>query len=73
MVLVPGLGFTAHGARIGRGAGFYDRLLAGTNAVRFGVGLDVQIVPQLPVEAHDLPMDYVVTPTAIHEGPVRRT
>jgi 5-formyltetrahydrofolate cyclo-ligase len=72
LVLVPGLGFTSDGARIGRGAGFYDRLLSGTNAIRFGVGLDIQIVPQLPVEAHDLPMDYVLTPSGIHEGPVRR-
>lgn len=72
LVLVPGLGFTTDGARLGRGAGFYDRLLAGTNAIRFGVGLDVQIVPHLPVESHDLPMDYVLTPSGIHEGPSRR-
>lgn len=72
LVLVPGLGFTTDGARLGRGAGFYDRLLAGTHALRFGVGLDIQIVPHLPVEPHDLPMDYVLTPSGIHEGPARR-
>lgn len=73
LVLVPGLGFTTDGSRLGRGAGFYDRLLAGTNAIRFGVGLDIQIMPHLPVETHDLPMDYVLTPSGIHEGPERRS
>ena len=66
LVLVPGLGFSTEGGRLGRGGGFYDRLLAATDAVRVGVGLDEQIVPWLPLEPHDAQLHFVVTPSGIH-------
>ncbi len=51
LVLVPGLGFDRHGARLGRGGGFYDRFLAraGLTALRVGVAFDAQIVESIPV------------------------
>ncbi len=71
--LVPGLAFTTTGARLGRGAGFYDRLLEGANGIRIGVAHDCQIVPQLPCDPHDAQMDYLLTgttllPCATHAG-----
>jgi len=68
LVLVPGLGFTLIGGRLGRGGGFYDRLLAATEAVRIGVGLDEQIVPWLPLEPHDVTLHSIITPSATHTG-----
>ena len=71
LVLVPGLAFTVNGGRLGRGAGFYDRLLMATGAVRMGVGLDEQIVPWLPMEPHDVKLDWILTPSCTHDGLAR--
>ena len=62
-VLVPGLGFSLSGARLGRGKGYYDRLLASVSAVRCGVAFDWQIVAELPIEPHDILLDCLVTPS----------
>jgi 5-formyltetrahydrofolate cyclo-ligase len=70
VVIVPGLAFDATGARLGRGGGFYDRLLeriatlpAGKRPTCVGVCLDEQMVEKVPVEAHDLRVDMMVTPS----------
>ena len=62
--LVPGLAFTPRGLRLGRGKGFYDRLLAAHPGGRLvGLAFDCQILPDLPHSPWDIPMDWVVTPT----------
>lgn len=61
--LCPGVAFTAQGARLGRGGGYYDRLLAQMTREKCGVSFDEQLVPALPVEAHDAFVGYIVTPT----------
>lgn len=65
VVLVPGLAFDRSGARLGHGGGYYDRLLGrlGPRASRVGVGADALLLEAgvLPIEAHDLPMDVLVT------------
>lgn len=66
LVMVPGLAFTREGWRLGRGGGFYDRLLNSTPAVRCGVGRDEQLVVRLPIEPHDVQLDLVLTPSASH-------
>jgi 5-formyltetrahydrofolate cyclo-ligase len=63
--VVPGVAFTPDGKRLGRGRGFYDRMLASFRAVSCGVGLDEQIVADMPVEPHDVKLSYVVTPTRL--------
>jgi 5-formyltetrahydrofolate cyclo-ligase len=63
LILVPGLGFSFAGARLGRGKGYYDRLLAGVTGIRCGVAFDWQVVAELPAEAHDAFVDCLVTPT----------
>jgi 5-formyltetrahydrofolate cyclo-ligase len=64
VVLVPGLAFTRDGARLGRGGGHYDRLLAEAKgaAITVGVAFDIQLVRELPLEPHDEGVDVVVTP-----------
>jgi len=63
LVVVPGLGFTDTGFRIGRGMGFYDRFLALPDFVGVSCGLafDEQIVAKLPVLDHDVPLSMLVT------------
>lgn len=59
LILVPGIGFTSSGWRLGQGGGFYDRVLkAGMVAV--GIGFTCQLVEELPVESHDRRLDGVV-------------
>jgi 5-formyltetrahydrofolate cyclo-ligase len=63
LILVPGLAFTRDGQRLGRGGGFYDRFLAQLPArtLKIGVCFDLQLVESIPVEAHDRPVNAVVT------------
>lgn len=68
-VVIPALAATETGARLGQGGGFYDTLLAGkpADATILAVVCDDEVLPdsQLPTEAHDQPVDKVVTPTRI--------
>jgi len=63
LVIVPGLGFTNTGHRIGRGMGFYDRFLAQSDFVGLSCGLAFaeQIVEALPVLDHDIPLSMLAT------------
>lgn len=62
-VLVPGLAFDRRGVRLGRGAGHYDRLLSGAGpaTLLIGVAAEALVVPELPVEPHDVSMTRLVT------------
>ena len=63
MVIVPGMGFTRTGHRIGRGMGFYDRFLAMPEfiGISCGMAFEEQIVPELPVLDHDIPLNMLAT------------
>ena len=63
LVIVPGLGFTNTGYRIGRGMGFYDRFLAQHDFLGLSCGLafSEQIVDNLPVLDHDIPLSMLAT------------
>lgn len=62
MIVVPGVAFDRQRNRMGRGRGFYDRLLKSTpNAMKVGVAFDFQLFDSIPVESFDVPMDVVVT------------
>jgi 5-formyltetrahydrofolate cyclo-ligase len=63
LILVPGVAFDLNGHRLGRGKGFYDRLLANARGVKCGVAFDQQVVKAVPAEAHDIRMDFILTPT----------
>ena len=60
-VVVPGLAFTPDGHRLGYGGGFYDRFLPQVQVPNAGVCFAEQIVPELPVEAHDIRVDAVIS------------
>lgn len=64
LLIVPGLLFDRHGARLGYGKGYYDRLLAGRTSskpITLGVAFEAMVVPELPAEPHDLAVDHLVT------------
>ena len=63
LILVPGVAFDLRGRRLGRGKGFYDRLLAALSGTTCGVAFDQQIVKELPVAPHDAHVNCILTPT----------
>jgi 5-formyltetrahydrofolate cyclo-ligase len=68
LVIVPGLGFTPQGYRIGRGMGFYDRFLAQGDFIGLSCGLAFteQIIPALPILDHDMPLSMLATDQWLH-------
>lgn len=67
LILVPGVAFDLDGRRLGRGKGYYDRLLALSAGPACGVAFDEQIVSRVPNEPHDVRVSCILTPTRWHE------
>lgn len=63
LVMVPGTAFDPRGGRMGQGKGYYDRLLfrAKPDAPLVALAFDCQIFDEIPVAAHDVFMDLVIT------------
>jgi 5-formyltetrahydrofolate cyclo-ligase len=62
MIVVPGVAFDHKGNRMGRGRGFYDRLLKSTpNAFKVGVAFNFQMFDSIPTESFDVPMDCIIS------------
>ena len=73
--IVPGVAFSRAGNRLGHGKGFYDRYLSRFAAfaerrniavVTVGVCFDCQLVDDTFSQSHDVPVDYVVTPSCVY-------
>lgn len=70
VLFVPLVGFTGELARLGQGGGHYDRWLAEhPPSLAVGLAWDAQLCAALPIEAHDKPLDAVITPTQIYGTP----
>ncbi len=69
VVLVPALAVDHAGRRLGRGAGYYDRALAGVAVPLVGVVHADELVPQVPAEDHDVAVQMVVTETGVFRVP----
>lgn len=60
LLIIPGTAFDGQGNRMGRGKGFYDRLLKNNKTYKIGICYLEQIIDKVPCEAHDIPMDEVI-------------
>lgn len=72
-ILVPGVAFDRRGGRIGYGRGYYDKLLgsvrrAGNGAPALAAAFDAQVVDEIPMGDHDVPVDRVLTETEFFAG-----
>ncbi|MDR2474020.1 MAG: 5-formyltetrahydrofolate cyclo-ligase [Tannerella sp.] len=65
LFVVPGLAFDYSGNRLGRGGGYYDRLLARTDKPVFSICFDCQLLDAVPVEPHDCRVAKVITENKI--------
>lgn len=60
LIVVPGVAFDKRCNRMGRGRGYYDKLLSTTDTVKIGVAFDFQIFDVIPTEEFDVKMDMVI-------------
>lgn len=66
LAIVPGMAFDLQGHRLGRGKGYYDRLLARlSTAHRMGVCFPFQVFAGIPSEAHDISMESIICDNSI--------
>lgn len=70
--LVPGMAFDVSGRRLGRGKGYYDRLLTGGQKLRIGICPDWTLLEEVPAEDHDIKMDMVITDLRIFRNEPRK-
>ncbi len=63
IVVVPGVAFDREGRRLGHGFGYYDRFLGALpeGVTRVGLAFEHQVVPEVPVDAWDVPVHALVT------------
>lgn len=74
VVLVPGIAFDRKGGRLGHGAGYYDRWLAGPGQGLPAIGLafQEQVFERVPQEPHDVALDWLVTDQESVDCPAAR-
>ena len=60
LAIIPGVGFDTKGNRLGRGKGYYDRLLPKIHAPKIGICFGFQLVKEVPTDQYDCPMDEVL-------------
>lgn len=61
LLFVPGLAYTREGFRLGFGGGYYDRYLPNYNGKTLSLAFSFQVIPQLPIEEHDIPVSKIIT------------
>lgn len=62
LAVIPGMAFDLRGNRLGRGKGYYDRLMPKLhNAWKVGLAFNFQIVDNVPVDEHDIKMDEIIS------------
>lgn len=60
LIIVPAVAYDRQGNRIGRGKGYYDRLLRTAKALTIGVCYDFQLFDSFEPEEHDIPVHFVI-------------
>lgn len=60
IILTPGLAFSRHGHRLGKGGGFYDAYFPRTKAMKIGIALAMQVFPSIPMDSHDHFLDDLI-------------
>lgn len=65
MIVVPAVAYDRRGNRVGRGKGYYDRLLASTKAIKVGLAYSFQLVDEIDAEPHDVKVDIIITDKGI--------
>lgn len=67
LIIVPGVAFDTRHNRLGRGKGYYDRLLKKTGAPTIGVAYECQIVNEIPTLPHDVSMTLIISKNKVYQ------
>lgn len=67
LIIVPGVAFDTSGNRLGRGGGYYDRLLEGFSGIKVAVTFDFQLFSKIPHESCDIPVHFIVTESKVDD------
>lgn len=68
LCIVPGLGFSPDGKRLGYGGGFYDRFLSDNKISTVALTYERCISDQIPVDKNDIPMNYILTEHSLYKA-----
>jgi len=60
-ILVPTIGISKSGDRLGYGRGYYDKFLSSTNAMKISLTYSKQIIKSIPIDTHDIKIDLIIT------------
>lgn len=64
--IIPLLAFNIDCNRLGHGKGYYDKYLKGCKGLKIGLGFECQKVDNLPIEKHDIPLDYIISEKKVY-------
>ena len=67
LIIVPGVAFDNNGNRLGRGGGYYDRILEGFCGVKAAVAFEFQLFADIPHETNDIPVNCIVTESKVYD------
>ncbi len=65
LIVVPAVAYDRRGNRVGRGKGYYDRMLGDTKAIKIGIAYDFQVFDEIESDPHDVPVDIIITDKGI--------
>jgi len=68
LAVIPGIAFDKSFNRLGRGKGYYDRLLPKLNCKIIGICFDFQFIDHIPAEYHDFKMNKIIHGTTIYNN-----
>lgn len=61
LAVVPGMAFDESGNRLGRGKGYYDKILSKLSCYKIGICFPFQLCKEIPTEIHDIRMDEIIS------------
>jgi 5-formyltetrahydrofolate cyclo-ligase len=65
LIILPGVAFDTNGNRLGRGGGYYDRMLDGFSGATAAAAFEFQLFADIPHESHDRPVNCIVTESKV--------
>ena len=65
LVIVPGVAFDKNRNRLGRGKGYYDKLLKNSKCYKMGICFDFQLIDEIPTDQHDIKMDMIISESQV--------
>lgn len=66
--IIPLVAFDSKCNRLGHGKGYYDKYLKNAEGLKIGLAFECQRIENVPIETHDIPLDYIITEKKIYQN-----